>query len=366
MQAIFESSQSEIFINPRYQESEKRKFQKILKDSPFPNHIWIATSSANKWVGLSKDAILASAQAVNSHLNIDSKDIWGNPLPNFHIGGLSIWARAYLSHSEVKEFKEPKWNPFLFYEFLKSHKITITSLVPAQLHDLADFKAPSSLKVIVGGGKLTDTLYLKAQKNGWQIFPTYGLSECASQIATADSGENPQLKILPHMQVQIEKGRFKFRGASLFSSYAYCHSDKVEFFSPIEKGWFLSEDCGEMEGNILKVHGRMDQRIKIGGENVDVSYLEDIFASFNPIEMVLIAIEDERLGYVMVVAISEESKETEKVIQLYNQKVLPFERIRKVFVVPYIPRSPLAKVLKQELLSMIYNKQKNNNDVQDK
>ena len=71
---------------------------------PMRGHIFVATSGTSgdvKLVALSKDAILASAAAVNARLGARREDVWCCVLPTFHVGGLGIHARAFLTGSRV-------------------------------------------------------------------------------------------------------------------------------------------------------------------------------------------------------------------------------------------------------------------------
>ena len=68
-----------------------------------------------------KSALLASAEAVNKHLESDKRDTWVNPLPHFHVGGLGILARTYLSGAMLHDFKADcpgKWAPQEFYRYI--------------------------------------------------------------------------------------------------------------------------------------------------------------------------------------------------------------------------------------------------------
>ena len=67
-----------------------------------PNLVWLLSSGTQsvdeiKAIALSIEAILQSAKAVNKHLRATAKDRWLLTLPFYHIGGLSIFARAHLS-----------------------------------------------------------------------------------------------------------------------------------------------------------------------------------------------------------------------------------------------------------------------------
>jgi O-succinylbenzoic acid--CoA ligase len=171
MNILWENSDSLVLMNPCYASAEQARFQRILEVTrEFPGHVWLSTSgsSSPKWVGLSKQAILSSAEAVNRHLESTAEDVWIQALPDFHVGGLSIWARAYLSGAAVRDFRcahPGKWQAETFYHYIQEAKGTLTSLVPAQLHDLValGWRAPSSLRaVILGGGALLPLLYEQA------------------------------------------------------------------------------------------------------------------------------------------------------------------------------------------------------------
>src|SRR5947209_7140162 len=99
---------------------------------PLRRHVFVATSGTTgdvKLVALSKDAILASAAAVNVRLGAGRDDVWCCVLPTFHVGGLGIHARAYLSGARVVTMR---WDP---QAFVRAGS-TLASLVPAQVHDL--------------------------------------------------------------------------------------------------------------------------------------------------------------------------------------------------------------------------------------
>ena len=104
------SENSFVFFNEKH--NKKNLFLSSIPRLPFlKSHIWLATSgrTCQKWVALSKAAVLFSAQTVNQHLSVTSADRWGVCLPLFHVGGLSILARADLSRSSYFMYKK-KWS----------------------------------------------------------------------------------------------------------------------------------------------------------------------------------------------------------------------------------------------------------------
>lgn len=358
--------ENKVLINPRFPLEEKQKLLSLLKQAPqLEDHIWMATSGStgcSKWVALSKAAILLSAQNVNDHLQSNRNDIWLNPLPNFHVGGLGIEARAYLSGAKVVNF-EGKWDPKLFMTQIIDEKITLSSLVPTQVFDLVAMRlqAPHYLRaIIVGGGALSETLYENAIELGWPLLPSYGLTECASQVATAPlesvrNGYFPHLCPLNHVQLQVDaEGILSIKSQSLLSLYGTVDGHQIIFHDPKDNGWFKTEDRVQLT-NGLEVIGRGNQFVKIGGESTDLTRLENILEKAMlkyhvTQDLALVAVPDERLGHVVHLFAEEEAlKVIPQLVNEFQQHVLPYEKIRAVHYVDRIPRSPLGKLLRHEL-----------------
>ncbi len=344
---FWDSQESHLFCNTAY----TLDFQQHIREKLlplFPSHIWISTSGSYtpKWVALSKAAILHSAHTVNQHLNLTSRDVWVNPLPLFHIGGLSITARGHLNGAKVYPFEE-KWNPQRFCEFLKERAATITSLVPTQLFDLvkAGLFSPSTLHtLLIGGGALSDSLYTAAKNLGWPVTPTFGMSEVASQVATA-TRTCSHLQLLPHIEAKVVSECLAIRSPALMTTYATLQDNTPHCFDPKEGGWLLTEDRVILNGRRLIPLGRAQKMIKIGGENVDLTILENLWETITGGDpaYALIAEPDERLGFTIQLLTT---KPGDSFIEIFNKQVLPFERIRSIQLVPHIPRSPLGKLLR--------------------
>lgn len=351
------SQDSHVFVNDR----AKNTFfpSDWERYCEFPAHIWLTSSGTSspdkgsiKWVALSKQAFLVSALAVNQHIGSVARDIWLNSLPIFHVGGLSIFARAFLSGAKVESLSLKKWNPRAFLERVYETKATLTSLVPTQVFDLVELNAsspPLLRAVFVGGGALSDSVYAAACKLGWKLLPTFGMTECASQIATA-SFDSPELQILPHIQCTVSKeGLLQIKSESLLTGYLEISHQRFVFCDPRQEGVFTTEDKCLIEGNTLRFLGRIHDWIKIGGENVSVFYLEQYFEKLKPkeCEAVLLASEDNRLGAIIALAVTKkDSCKIQLAVDRFNQTVLPYERIRKVHIVEKIPRNALGKVVK--------------------
>lgn len=368
------SDDNTVLLNPRMPEAEKQLFSQVLEHAhPFKGHIFLTTSGSSgklKWVALSKKGVLASAKAVNAHLQSDRNDVWLNPLPCFHVGGLGIIARAFLSSAQVVPFLgiEGKWDADAFAESLASHHATLTSLVPAQVYDLVQRKMrpPESLRaIIVGGGALAEAVYLQAVALGWKLLPSYGMTECCSQVATAslnswNENRYPLLHPLAHVDLgEDAEGFLKIRSPALLSAYIFMEEGCCRIVDPKIDGWFTSEDKAVFHEGGIKRICRGEQFIKIGGESVDLLRLEMLLEEVKlaqeiKFDAALIAMADERLGHVIHLAVDGgNAGMIGAFVEGFAEKVFPFERIRHVHAVEKIPRSPLKKVLKADLQQLI-------------
>jgi O-succinylbenzoic acid--CoA ligase len=342
---------SHLLLNPRMPAAERRALEGYVVE--LPGHVWLATSGttgALKLTALSKDALLASAAAVNRHLHSNANDVWYAVLPSFHVGGLGIHARAFLSGAGI--VRAAAWDPAAF---AAERAVTLASLVPAQISDLltARLQAPPQLRAIVaGGGALAAELYRTARDLGWPVLPSYGMTETCSQAATATPASE-ELVLLDHIEARVdEDGRLAFRGSSLLTGYGTA----VGLIDPKRDGWFVTEDLGEVAElggrTVLRVEGRRGDFIKIGGESVDLGRLDAILAAIAGAAAAVVAVPDARLGHVIHLAVGP-GQNAAAVAAAYDARVHPFERARQVHAVAAIPRTSLGKLMRQQLAEML-------------
>jgi o-succinylbenzoate---CoA ligase len=358
----WQSLESHYFLNPRLPTTDRERLENARHELPnLPGHIWVLTSgttgaSGFKWVALSKKAFLVSAAAVNSHLQVNQKDVWMLALPQFHVGGLAILARAHLSNCQVPEFLDP-WNAVKFHDRLVQTKTTLCSLVPTQLHDLvtAGLHCPDSVRVIViGGAALHGHLFERALELGYPLSLSYGMTETCSQVAASTVGES-ELLPLSHAQIETDvEGRIRIKSEALLTGLAVITDEGVAFTDPKNNGWFQTEDLGFLEKQILHVEGRASDQIKISGELVLLPRLQSLLASYVP-EAIVIAVPDDRLGHRLaaVLPVSKLGPAGVDSVAAFNAQVAPFERVTSVYFVPRIPRNELGKVGRSHLFETL-------------
>ena len=384
------SEESYIFLNPRASYFNNINFNDIINKFNLKSHIILATSGSTalnpteaKFVALKKSAILASSNSVNEHLICTQKDVILNPLPYFHIGGLSTFSRAYLSGAKlVNYFSENiKWNPEIFIHELKQNEVTITSLVPTQVFDIVNLNliAPKKLRAaVVGGGALSFKLFEKACKLGWPLLPSYGMTECCSQIATAPLNFNwnstyPNLKILNHLNVVINsQGKICVAGSSLLTGYIVNKNDEFHFLdikSSIDERindnnqFIVTSDIGAVFDGTLNIYGRVDDVVKIAGESVSLNRLDNILTDIKSEfditnDIVVIAEQDSRLeNKISIVFLIDEFNNNDiknKVVLEFNNRVLPFEKVKNIYNVKSIPKTDLGKIKRAQLVNELF------------
>jgi len=308
-----------LLLNPRLDPALR---ERILSAGfpDLPGHFWVASSGTSgraKIVALSRAALEASAAAVNRRLGAGPLDRWINPLPLFHVGGLGIFIRAALSKIPCHSFE--KWNPLEFVRQVTECGATLSSLVPTQVRDLvnAQLRCPPSIRaVVVGGGALEESLRLLAGQLGWPLLPSYGMTETASQIATANSGAEDfsWLPLLDHVEARLtEGGVLEVRGQSLLTGWMLFDAvGSARWEDPKRGGWFRTSDRVELRDGRLRFVGRVDDLVKIRGELVDIGSLErDLQTRVSSGLVRIDAQQDDRNGLNLVVVAENITAEAE-------------------------------------------------------
>lgn len=332
--------------------------------------VWVLSSGTEsvgqvKCLGITRDAILASAAAVNAHLGATSRDRWLVAIPQYHVGGFAIAARAHLSGAACDHL--PRWDAAAFAEACAHFGTTLCSLVPTQVHDLvaAGLRAPAALRaLVVGGGAMDPNLYLRARALGWPTLPSYGLTETASQVATASltarADHYPSLEVLPHAEIELRGGRVYVRATSLarWRAVATEARDEVVVTDPREDGWLATEDLAEWtEGHRLHVLGRRDDVVKVMGVLVSVPQVQsDLLARVaDPSRTVVLAAPDPRAGAVLIAFTdtTDNLADLARAVEAHNLAAPGPQRIADVCWMPEIPRTALGKVRRAEILSRL-------------
>ncbi len=334
-------------------------------------HVMFQTSGstgAPKWVALSKDALLVSAAAVNSHLQVRDSSCWGLALPVHHVGGFGVVARAFEAGCRLSVFGR-RWDARMFTSWLEAERVSHVSLVPTQVVDLtrSGLHAPGSLRaVVVGGGRLEEVFGREARALGWPVLASYGMTEAGSQIATQDmdaTGSQYLAAPIPLLPVwRAECGtdsRLRIAGPALFSGIVasgpdgWCYHKRSGI-------WHETPDLARLDGDMLTPIGRADSLVKILGELVDPLEVERGLAdaagtALTPGAFAVAALPDMRAEHVLIPVFAKIiGVETgANAVARYNKRVPGFRRVGEPVWIDNLPVTELGKVRRAELAAIL-------------
>jgi O-succinylbenzoic acid--CoA ligase len=325
------------------------------------------SSGAPRWIALSKDALHVSAQAVNRHLGVETASRWGLALPVHHVGGFGVIARARAAGCGLHGYGQ-KWNPQTFAAWLSDHRITHTSLVPTQVHDLvtAGLRVPDGLlAIVVGGGRLDETAGRAARALGWPVLASYGMTEAGSQIATQppaclrDDYHSAPIPLLDIWDADVDAdGRLRISGPAMFSG-TLLPKDGGWSYVKRESPWHLTQDRVSLDGRWLTPLGRADTLVKVLGELVDPEHIERELleisgGALHPGIFAVVALPDARTEHALFpVFEGVATPEQDTWVRAYNESAAGFRRLRDCVRIPVMPRSDLGKIRRAALAEMV-------------
>lgn len=288
------------------------------------------TTGSPRGVVLTHAAVAASARASNQALGTDPvRDRMLACLPLSHVGGLSVVTRALLSGTPLEV--HPGFDAATVEDSAR-RGATITSLVPTTLARID----PSLFRRIVVGGA---ALISDPPPN---CVVSYGMTETGSAVCYDG-------RPLPDAEVRVVEGEIQVRGPMLMRAYR----DGTDPKDP--EGWLPTGDLGEMdaEGRLV-VHGRRDDLIISGGENVWPERVEAVLAAHPAVaDVAVVGEEDPEWGARVVAVVVPEPGEPEP--DLEELRMLAAERLpryslpRELRLVAELPRTALGKVRRGEL-----------------
>ncbi|WP_284009089.1 class I adenylate-forming enzyme family protein [Haloarcula pelagica] len=239
------------------------------------------TTSDPKGVRLTVGNLVASATASAFRLGVSPEDRWLVALPTYHMGGLAPFVRAALYGTTV--VVQRSFETGETATVLDEHDVTGVSLVPTMLSRLLDdgWEPPESVRtVLLGGGPADERLVERCRDRGVPVHPTYGMTETASQIATArpqTAFSHPGTVGQPLLFTDVtvvdggepsapgERGELVVDGPTVTPGYL----DEARTGAAFGEFGFHTGDLGYRdEDGRLWVVGRADDRIVTGGETV--------------------------------------------------------------------------------------------------
>jgi O-succinylbenzoic acid--CoA ligase len=220
----------------------------------------------------------ASALASNAVVPFGPGDRWLLSLPLCHVGGLALLFRSWCGGGAVA-LPAPKQ---LLSDAVRELAPTHVSLVATQLSRLLDADGgvlESCREVLIGGGPVSRTLVERARARGLVLRQTYGMTEMASQICTAQRGTADSCGApVPGAQVALgTDGEVRVGGAMLCSGLVedgrWRDVRERDGLYPTRDVGVWAEPGSDGQRN-LRIVGRKDNQFVCGGENVQPEAVE--------------------------------------------------------------------------------------------
>lgn len=236
-------------------------------------------------------AHLASAAGAAQTLAFGAESRWLLALPLHHVGGLAVLFRAAFIGGSVA-LAEPGEDPF---DAAARTGSTHVSLVATQLvRGLAAHRdaPPGAVCLLLGGGPIPPDAVEEAERRGWPVSSSYGLTESASLVTATkpgapDGAATTAGRPLPGRRVRIgPNSTIHVAGRTLASGYLV--AGRLE---PVRgrDGWFATGDLGEWdEAGRLVVTGRADAMFVSGGENIHPEAIERVIGGVPGVRQVTV------------------------------------------------------------------------------
>lgn len=315
-----------------------------------------------------------SAWASAARLGLDVHDAWLLTLPLYHVGGLAILWRSVLYGIPV--LLPPREGPFDPRTWLRipfPRRPSLISVVPTMLYRILEAGMtpwPELRVVLVGGAAMPAALLEEALARGWPVALTYGLTEAASQVATASPDmvrQKPGTVGPPLLFTRVvvrdaegqplppgEVGEITVQGPTVFPGY---WGDEGATARAWRDGWLYTGDEGYLdEEGHLWVKGRAAFAINTGGEKVYPQEVENVLLQHPGVaQACVVGLPDEEWGQRVAAAVvlRPEFRVTVEELERFCRKHLAgFKVPRRWTFVSELPRTASGKLDRRKVLGL--------------
>jgi len=330
-------------------------------------------------VGLTMENHLACARATERRMLLGPADRWLASLSHAHVGGVALVVRSAWTGAAL--VLRDRFDAGELAAMTAEGRVTHASLVPTMLRRLraalGSRPAPLPLRGILLGGDAADAGEIReALELDYPLFPTYGLTEAASQVATARPEQArvaPGTVGRPLAGTRVRIGRsdeILVRGPTVMAGYVLGPEEGGArapgaggggdpALGP--DGWLRTGDAGRLdEEGFLYVTGRLSHRIVSGGVTVDPSAVEAVLAAHRAVqEAAVVGLPDAEWGERVVALVvpardpgaPAEADDRERTARLEReltahcrQRLAAPSLPRRLVFAPTLPRNPNGKV----------------------
>ncbi len=327
------------------------------------------TEKSPKGVPLTHQNLLSNHRDICEAVSFKEEDVLLGILPAFHVYGFSMTGLFPLLTGLRALFHPSPLDLQGIAHQVEKWKVTVIATAPTFLKHFVSVATAgqlSSVRLFIIGAEKTplDLIPLIQQKvPGARFLEGYGLTEC-SPVLTLNpdvQGNNCVGHPLRHVQILIidpehhkpmpsgQQGLIIVRGPNVFGGYL--QADQQPFIQLAGARWFMTNDLGfkDSSGQLYLV-GRMSRTVKIGGEMISLSFVEDLLLKELPSLQIAIMGEDDARKGTHLILYTTQNLSVEEVNRLLHENGgSNLLKIREVRVISAFPLTGLGKIDYQKL-----------------
>nr|WP_253805904.1 o-succinylbenzoate--CoA ligase [Haloferax sp. Q22] len=317
------------------------------------------TTGTPKAVKLTMGNLLANAVAGAFRLGVSPDDRWLVTLSLHHMGGIGPILRGPLYGTTV--VLREGFDAGGAADDIGKYDVTGVSLVPTMLKRMLDSRGTlsDSLRVVLlGGAPAPDELVERCRNYSVPVYPTYGMTETASQVATATPDEAfadlgtvgrplffTDLWVVDEDGTAVEPGtpgEIVVAGPTVSPGYYRNPEATADAFT--DAGLRTGDIGYRGDDGLLYVLNRKDDRIITGGENVDPGEVAAVLREHPTVDdVVVLGVPDsewgERVAALVVPADPEDPPDDEDLDAFCRERLAGFKCPRLVETAEELPRT---------------------------
>ncbi len=351
-------------LHPRWTEAEReRALSQVAASSRLEgSHLAVlftsGTSGTPKGALLSRRAFVYAAEASAERLGWRDDDRWLLAMPLAHVGGLSVLVRTLIARRTIVIAAPGAFDPHATLETIERRRVTLLSLVPTQLAQLAmtGRPAPSCVRaVLLGGAACPPRILARAASLGWRLHTTYGLTETCAQVSTSRGPVRSEHEgvgePLDGVDIEIREGRIHVRSRSRMDGWL-----DPSLPDPFDAdGFYDTGDLGELKHGRVFVHVRRDDLIVTGGENVYPAEVEQALMRIDGVEAAcVVGVPDDTWGQrVAAVVVSREPLDEAAAIHRLRDDLAAFKIPRTIVTIDALPTNAVGKIDRAKVRAIV-------------
>ena len=342
------------------------------------------TTGLPKGIVLSHGNLLSTSQVVSHEWHFDEHGVHGNPLPTFHVAGMTMLLYTLYTGGQTCAYSD--FSPAGFIDSIGQHGITHTFLVPAMLQFMLQSPAAAtgnyqSLKLMAYGGAPVSERVLQDAMRVFQcdFLQVYGMTELSGPGTflypadhRADGSKTDLLrsagKPIGGARIRIvdpvtlkdlpdgSPGEIWIESMRNLKEY-WRDPDATARAYPEGRnergGWLRTGDCAYLKDDYVYIVDRLKDMIISGGENIYPAEIENALMMHPSVaDCAIIGVPDPLWGEAVkacVVLKPDASTTDTEIIAWMRERLAHYKCPKSVDFTDTLPRNPSGKILKRIL-----------------